>query len=123
MLSLSPLGISLQEGVIVNRDQLRLEWLLLVSYFTADEIESLTWEELRFLAALEDEELPEAVPDDTTARAVRAYGGRVIQKITEPVVWDREQHIFVLQATDERDSSTPSAPQNDDQEWPAIDQY
>lgn len=72
----------------MNLNQLAPEKLLLLSYFTEDELKGLTWKEIRFLAALEDEELPEAVPDVSTIQAQRAYGGRMLEQITAEFIWN-----------------------------------
>ena len=55
---------------------------LLLLFFTPDELAALTPEEIRFLAALAHEEIPE-VPEQERLQAARDYHERVLKKLAE----------------------------------------
>ena len=55
---------------------------LLLLYFTPDELAALTPEEIRLLAALAHEDIPE-VPEQERLQAARDYRERVLKKLAE----------------------------------------
>jgi len=91
---------AIMKGAFVTLNLRSPEEIALLLHFTPDELKDLSPGEIRLLAALSHEDLPEVMPTEAARKVQQRYGGRVLERITSVLL--RARASYVRQSTDKQ---------------------